>query len=73
MRIDSFPRKKRLRRPLRRAHPLRDQETTTCTLRTDNALKIRFSATVGEEPEIELALVWKSGARGLLTGACAVE
>ncbi|MBA4116120.1 MAG: hypothetical protein H0X71_06710 [Rubrobacter sp.] len=27
------------------------------TVRTDNALKIRFSATVGEDPDIELALV----------------
>lgn len=24
---------------------------------TDNALKVRFFATVGEEPEVELALV----------------
>jgi hypothetical protein len=24
--------------------------------RSDNALKVRFSATVGQEPEIELAL-----------------
>ena len=24
-----------------------------CTVRTDNALKVRFSATLGEEPEIE--------------------
>jgi hypothetical protein len=27
------------------------------TVRTDDALKIRFSATLGEEPEIEVALV----------------
>ena len=27
------------------------------TVRTDNALKVRFSAMLGEEPEIELALV----------------
>jgi hypothetical protein len=27
------------------------------TVRTDNALKFRFSAMLGEEPEIELALV----------------
>ncbi len=27
------------------------------TARTDNSLKVRFSATLGEEPEIELALV----------------
>jgi hypothetical protein len=25
-------------------------------IQTDNALKVRFSATVGEEPEVELAL-----------------
>jgi hypothetical protein len=28
-----------------------------CGKRTDNAPKVRFCATVGEEPEIELALV----------------
>jgi hypothetical protein len=27
------------------------------TVRTDDALKVRFSATVGEEAEIEVALV----------------
>jgi hypothetical protein len=27
-----------------------------CSDRIDNAPKIRFSATVGEEPEVELAL-----------------
>jgi ABC-type multidrug transport system ATPase subunit len=27
------------------------------TVRTDNALKVRFSATLGQEPEIELALI----------------
>jgi hypothetical protein len=27
------------------------------TVRTDNAPKVRFSATVGEEPEVDLALV----------------
>jgi hypothetical protein len=27
-----------------------------CTVRTDNALKIRFTATVGEEPVVEVAL-----------------
>jgi hypothetical protein len=26
-------------------------------VRTDNALRVRFSSMVGEEPEIELALV----------------
>ena len=26
------------------------------TVRTDNALKVRFSATLGEEPEIEVGL-----------------
>jgi hypothetical protein len=28
-----------------------------CTIRTDNALKVRFTATVGEEHEVELFLV----------------
>lgn len=27
------------------------------TVRTDNTLKVRFSATVGEEPEVEVALL----------------
>ena len=27
-----------------------------CSERSDNALKVRFSATMGEEPEVELAL-----------------
>jgi hypothetical protein len=31
-----------------RSHP--------CDRRTDNALKVRFSATLGQEPEIEVAL-----------------
>jgi hypothetical protein len=31
--------------------------TSPCTVRTDDALKVRFLATVGEEPEIEVALV----------------
>jgi hypothetical protein len=57
MRIDSFPRKKRLRRPLRPAHSLRDQETTTCTVRTDNAPKVGFSGTVGQEHEVEVGLL----------------
>ena len=26
------------------------------TVRTDDALKVRFSATLGEEPEVEVAL-----------------
>lgn len=30
--------------------------TRPYTVRTDNALKVRFSATLGEEPEIELSL-----------------
>jgi hypothetical protein len=29
----------------------------TSTVRTDNAQKVRFSATLGEEPEVEIALV----------------
>ena len=28
-----------------------------CGVRTDNAPKVRFSATVGKEPEVEVALV----------------
>jgi hypothetical protein len=28
-----------------------------CSERSDNALKVRFSATLGEEPEFELALL----------------
>ena len=28
-----------------------------CSKRTDNAPKVRFSATVGEKTEVELALV----------------
>jgi hypothetical protein len=31
--------------------------TSSSTVQTDNTLKLRFSATVGEEPEVELALV----------------
>jgi hypothetical protein len=27
------------------------------TVRTDDTLKVRFSATVGEDPKVELALV----------------
>jgi hypothetical protein len=27
--------------------------------------ELRFSATVGEEPEVEVALVWRLGARAL--------
>jgi hypothetical protein len=27
------------------------------TLRTDNAIKLHFSATLGQEPEVELAVV----------------
>jgi hypothetical protein len=30
--------------------------TPPYTVRTDNALKVRFSATVGDEPDIELSL-----------------
>ena len=37
------------------------------TVRTDDALKVRFSATVGEEPEIELALTLRFRVQG--TGA----
>jgi hypothetical protein len=31
--------------------------TCSPTVRTDSALKVRFSATLGEEPEVEVALV----------------
>ncbi len=31
--------------------------TSPCTVRTDDTLRVRFSATVGEELEIEVALV----------------
>ena len=31
--------------------------TSPCTVRTDNTPKVRFSFTVGEEPEVEVALV----------------
>jgi hypothetical protein len=31
--------------------------TSSSTVRIDNAPKIRFSATLGEEPEVEVALV----------------
>jgi hypothetical protein len=30
--------------------------TFPCTVRTDDTLKVRFSATVGEEPEVEATL-----------------
>ncbi len=33
------------------------QHTSPYTVRTDDALKARFSATLGQEPEVELALV----------------
>jgi hypothetical protein len=35
------------------------------------AAKVRFAATVGEEPEVEVALVQRSDARDFLTGLCA--
>jgi hypothetical protein len=31
--------------------------TCSPTVRTGNALKVRFSATLGEEPEVEVGLV----------------
>ena len=34
-----------------------DSTHPPCTVRTDNAMKVRFSTTVGEEPEVGLALV----------------
>jgi hypothetical protein len=30
--------------------------TSSSTARTDDALKVRFSATLGEEPEVEVVL-----------------
>ena len=39
-----------------RHRPLQEGTPHTSTVRTDNAPKVRFSATVGWEPEIELAL-----------------
>jgi hypothetical protein len=38
------------------SHDLREKFATPCTLRTDNNLKIRFSATLGEEPDIDVEL-----------------
>ena len=45
------------------------QTRTFCppTLRTDNAPKVRSSATLGEEPEIEVGLAKWLRARALLT------
>ncbi len=34
-----------------------DARSRPYTVRTDDAVKLRFSATVGEEPEVEVALV----------------
>ena len=34
-------------------------------------LKVRFSATVGEEPKVETALVYRIGASAFLTDLCA--
>jgi hypothetical protein len=31
--------------------------TSSSTVRTDHILKLRFSATLGEEPEVDVALV----------------
>ncbi len=44
--------RKRCAKPRRCCH-----QHTPYTVRTDDALKVRFSATVGEEPEIEVGLV----------------
>jgi hypothetical protein len=33
------------------------EATAPYTVQSDNTLKVRFSATVGEEPEVEVALV----------------
>jgi hypothetical protein len=34
----------------------RRQRTSPCTVRTHNTLKVRFSATLGEEPEVKVGL-----------------
>ncbi len=40
-------------------HARRVRVASSClsTIRTDNAPKVRFSATLGEEPEVEVGLV----------------
>ena len=43
--------------------------TPLYTVRTDNTPSVRFSATLGQEPEIEVALAWRLGARALPHGA----
>jgi hypothetical protein len=41
--------------------------TSPQALRTNNAPKVRFFATLGEEPEIDVGLHLRLGARALLT------
>ena len=41
--------------------------TSPCDRRTDNAPRGRFSVTLGQEPEVEVALVWLLRAHILLT------
>jgi hypothetical protein len=36
---------------------LQAARASSSSVRTDDTLKVRFSATLGEEPEIEVALV----------------
>ena len=44
-----------------------DVRSRPYTVRTDDVPKVHFSAMMGEEPEIELALVLLLCARGLLS------
>jgi hypothetical protein len=36
-----------------------DARSRTCDRHTYNELKVHFSATVGEKPEVEVGLVWR--------------
>jgi hypothetical protein len=42
--------------------------TPSSTFQTQRVTELRLSATLGQEPEIEVALVQRLGARALLTG-----
>ena len=44
-----------------------DARARLCTVRTDYIPKIRFSATLGEEPEAQVGPVWPLRAGNLLT------
>lgn len=41
------------------------------TIRTDDTPKVRFTATLSEEPVVEVALGWRLGARALPIRSCA--